>query len=468
VTLGAGGPNDDGLVVRVDRVPAARTDRRRARIVLAVVFVAVAAAIGLAVASRPGSGPLSAAASGSPSGAPGPATSAATSASPSVARPSGNVGLRTEHLPDIANRPLPGAPTVAFVRRSGDDAEVLTWVPGETALSVRRTVDAAFSGAFADGQLVLLSPDGGSVLVVKLETLSGEGGDRARLVTAAGGIAWESDRVTGLGSGVWSADGGTLVLSGSHGSWWFLRLAEDGAVTAIEVPVNVDADRAPSTSVSPSPSLIAGFYRLRPIAFSADGRWVYGVRVPFIGGVPEPAVRVSTADAVAEPIAAFPVTGPDRIAAGPSANRFIDTGTGRTVAWGPNASIPGGPPAIEVREPDGTLAYRLEAGVALGMVWAADSSLVVLDADGLPYPNEIRLVAIAPDGTVGLPLLSTGPLESGALLGVRDGYAVVALSANRPEPETEVVVIRLSDGLAAGIRLDEVNRSSILGSGLLP
>ena len=465
MTLGAGSPEADGLVVRVEPVPASRTDRRRAWIILAAGLIALSVSIGLAMVSRPGSAPLTGAVGGSPNGASGSAP-AATSASPPAARASGNVSRRTETLPSIENRALPGAPTIGFVRRSGDDAELLSWVPGETAMTVRRTIDAAFSGAFADSQLVLLSPDGGSLLVVKVETLSREGGDRARLVTAAGGIAWESDRVTGLGSGVWSADGKTLVLSGSHGGWWFLRLAEDGAVTASEVPVNVDADPAPSASTSPSPD--QGSFRLRPMAFSADGRWVYGVRVALIGGIVEPAVRVSMADAVVERIAAFPVTGPDRIAAGPSANRFIDTSTGRTVAWGPNASIPGGPPSIEVREPDGAIAYRLEAGVALGMVWTPDGSLVVLHADGLPYPNEIRLVAIAPDGKVGLPLLSTGPVQSGALLGVRDGYAVVALSADRPEAQTEIVVIRLSDGLAAGIRLDEVSRSSIVGSGLLP
>jgi hypothetical protein len=145
----------------------------------------------------------------------------------------------------------------------------------------------------------------------------------------------------------------------------------------------------------------------------------------------------------------------------------IDPTTGRTIRWGPNASIPGGPPTIEVSEADGSLAYRVQIGVLMGAAWAPNGDLVVLDADGYPFPNRIRLLIIEPDGTVRPPHLATGPMAFGALLGVRDEFAVLGLGTQQPEAATQLIVVDLSEGTTTGLTLPE-DETGILGAGILP
>ena len=145
----------------------------------------------------------------------------------------------------------------------------------------------------------------------------------------------------------------------------------------------------------------------------------------------------------------------------------IDPATGRTIRWGPNASIPGGPPTVEVTDANGAVAYRIETGVVLGAAWQAGGDLLILEADGFPFPTRLRLLPIAPDGTLGAPVLSTGSVAWGGLLGVRDGYAALAIGTRQPTDSTQLVMVDLVSGTASGMTLPAAEME-ILGASLLP
>jgi hypothetical protein len=306
-----------------------------------------------------------------------------------------------------------------------------------------------------DGALIVtLAPDARSLLILTVGALLSEGQDRARLVTSDGGVAWVNDAVTGLGGSAWSGDSRVLAVSGAHGRWWLVTIDASGAT-----PRNVSiGGEALST---PEPTGIRTD-RLVPIGFSENGRWVYGARIdPYRGSV-EPALRVEVADGTVEPISTLDVTGPDRLEQG--GRGILDPKSGRTVGYGPNASIPGGPPIVEVKGPDGNVAFRVEGGVVLGTAWTADGRLLVLDADGVPFPSSMRLRVVGTDGVVEATLLDTGPVARGGLIGVTEGFVALAFTTDRPDKALQIVVVRLEDGARSAIVVPSDAR--ILGSGL--
>jgi hypothetical protein len=203
-----------------------------------------------------------------------------------------------------------------------------------------------------------------------------------------------------------------------------------------------------------------------PVAFSADGLTLYGAPVAGRSGSVRPTVRVTIASGAVEAISSATTRGPTRIGLG-DGRGGLDPTTGRAIRWGSNASIPGGPPTLEVIETDGSLAYRVEVGVVLGANWEASGQLLILAADGFPFPTQLRLLRVASDGTVGDPVLTTGSVAWGELLGARDGFAVLALATRQPTETTQLVVVNLADTRAAGLTLPP-DQGRILGAGLLP
>lgn len=452
---------EGSLDVPLEPVGGGRSGRRRAGLVLSGSIALVAVAIALAAwptkperSSDPNLGRDVALATGS-----AVPTVALSAPSPTTSQPKPS---RREVLPTLANDVLPGAPNPVLVERHDNDARLFAWNPGGSFRRIR-----TFSGAFtAESQFAFVSPDAESIVVASFGSGGEEGADNARLLTGDGRVAWESDEVTTSRGVVWSSDSRKLVVGGASGAWIVVTIDSGGTATEQRIVVT-DAPLAQTPgSSAPGPSPLDPAYSLVPVAFSANDRWIYGAPVSGTSGSLRPTVRVSIPRGTIEAISHAPTSGPDRI--GPGDGRGgLDPVTGRAIRWGANASIPGGPPTVEVTEADGSLAYRVDVGVVLGANWDADGDLLLLAADGYPFPIQVSLLEVAPDGAVGPAVLSTGSVAWGELIGVRDGFAILALATRQPDEMTQLVVVNLVDAKATGVTLP-ADHGAILGAGLLP
>jgi hypothetical protein len=136
------------------------------------------------------------------------------------------------------------------------------------------------------------------------------------------------------------------------------------------------------------------------------------------------------------------------------------------VGYRANASIPGGPTIIEVKNPDGTVAFRVEGSVVLSTAWTADGGLLVFDADGVPFPGTMRLRIFDAEGVAESTLVDSGPVAGGWLIGVADGFVALAYTTDRPEKALQLVAVRLADGASSALVVPLTE--PILGSGLVP
>ena len=454
---------DGALEVPIAPVRGQGGGRRRAGAVVSGAIVVIGIAIVLAnLPSRdrsPSTGDV--ALQGSPGVADGTPPGEALP-SPSLPRPQAS-SSRHEALLSVGNEPLTEAPNVVLIERVGDDAQLMAWNPGDP-LRVAGTFPNAFTG---DSQTAVVSPDASSLVVATIHPGGEDAEDAARLVNDKGRVLWEGTGITTLRGITWSSDSSKVVLVGAPGIWWVVTVV--GAETATAQRITVGGEPAPAASpprAGPSASPSNDLLDLTPVGFSADGAWLYASPVPRTGGTAGPTVRVSVPGGIVDTIMEYSSSGPARMAADDGLHG-IDPATGRTIRWGPNASIPGGPPTVEVTDANGAVAYRIETGVVLGAAWQAGGDLLILAADGFPFPTRLRLLPIAPDGTLGAPVLSTGSVAWGGLLGVRDGYAALAIGTRQPTDSTQLVMVDLVSGTASGMTLPAAEME-ILGASLLP
>ena len=456
-------PADRGesfLDVPLGPVPAGRSGRRRAWIAFSASVALVGVAIALAMLPPKDHPPTAdatagiavSAASASP---PGPL------ASPTLPRPTSS-SSRREALLALANEPLPGAPNPLVLERRGNDAELVAWNPGEPLRTVR-TFRAAFT---SDAEVGVLSPDATALIVATIHPGGEDALDNARLVTADGHVSWEGTGLTTSRGITWSSDSRRVALVGQPGTWWVITLDPAWTALAQRVVIVGEPDGTSKPQSEPFPPPSDSPVDLTPLGFSVDGAWLYASTAPRDSAPAGPTVRVSIPGGFVDTILGYAKSGAARLSADDGL-RGIDPTTGRAIRWGANASIPGGPPTVEVDDADGSLAYRVKTGVVLGAAWEPSGDLLILEADGFPFPNLLRLVAIAPDGTVGSPILSTGPVAFGGLLGVRDGFAVLAFGTRQPTEGTQLVVVNLADGAASGLTLPP-DETGIIGASLLP
>jgi hypothetical protein len=456
-------PADRGeatLDVPLGPVAGGRSGRRRAWIALSASFALVGVAIALA-AWPPTKHPPTAdatlgiaisAASASPS-APLP--------SPTSPRPQSS-STRRETLLPLTNDPLRGAPNPLVVERRGDDARLVAWNPGDP-LRVVRTFRNAFT---SESQVAVVSPDANALVVSTIHPDSDGALDSARLVTADGHVSWEGTGIMASRGITWSSDSRKVVLVGDPGVWWVITLDPAWTALAQRIVIVGESDRTSKPQSEPFPPPSDSPLDLQPVGFSADGAWLYASVAPHNGAPVGPTVRVSIPGGFVDTILGYADSGPARLAVDDGL-RGIDPTTGRAIRWGANASIPGGPPTVEVDEADGSLAYRVETGVVLGAAWEATGELLILEADGFPFPTRVRLLPIGPDGTVGAPIISTGPVAFGGLLGVRNGFAVLAFGTRQPTDDIQFAVVNLADGATSGLILPP-DETGVLGASLLP
>jgi hypothetical protein len=451
----------DRLDVPVAPVGSGRRSKRSRVAIVAVAGVA-AGWLGLTVlagrvANEPATAVATASATIGPSGVASPGTSAS-------AAPSRRPG---PELPVIANVALPDAPAPLFVVRDDTDAVLVAWRPGSPGVEAVDRFPGAFGGTFGSsgateapdtGALAWLSPDRASLLVSRVRSASAEGADTASLATRAG-IAWEQDGITALGGVAWSPDGSRVVLTERHDRW--LLVERGTAWTAREIDLSAVAPPAPSR-------LTGGDFALSnqvvPAGFSQSGDSVIGAILGPPASTWTPSVRVRVADGRAEPISAFPIGGPDGLAVDPSL--IVDPATGRTVGYGPNGNIPGGPPQLEVREPDGTYAFGVRTGIVISWLWTGDGRVVVLGADGYPFPSRWTLQLVDRDGKPHM-LLEAPRATAGAMFGIEDGYAGLILNG-ADQGRRQIIVVRLDGGATSAVTLDAFGSDGPVGAGWLP
>jgi hypothetical protein len=249
------------------------------------------------------------------------------------------------------------------------------------------------------------------------------------------------------------------VLTERHDRW--LLVERGTAWTAREIDLSAVAPPAPSR-------LTGGDFALSnqvvPAGFSQSGDSVIGAILGPPASTWTPSVRVRVADGRAEPISAFPIGGPDGLAVDPSL--IVDPATGRTVGYGPNGNIPGGPPQLEVREPDGTYAFGVRTGIVISWLWTGDGRVVVLGADGYPFPSRWTLQLVDRDGKPHM-LLEAPRATAGAMFGIEDGYAGLILNG-ADQGRRQIIVVRLDGGATSAVTLDAFGSDGPVGAGWLP
>lgn len=381
-----------------------------------------------------------------PSATPAASAIAAASAGPSTA-PRGSIGARIERLLDVPDAALDGGPTLVLVEQAELDLGLLRWTPGAGLTRIR-----TFRGALSEANeavVPILAPTGDRlVLLVPGNLVPGNDApaDAARIVDDSGAAIWSGDDIATESGAVWSADGAVVAIAG-HARRWHL-IALDGAGRAKDRVVEL-----PGEIFLPSPIPIGSISiprlapRTVPLGFSADGAWIYGGVISPELGFLIGEFRVATDGRRVERVGDLAVGTADGLLPRPGTlgGRLVDPAAGRIANWRVNQNTTGGPPMLEIRNRDAGFAFTVDAAIPLGSGWDADGSLYLLAADSVLYANQTTFARVNADGSVGNPILETGPLTSASLLGVRDGYAALALWATKPDVAAQLILLDLAD-----------------------
>ena len=459
-----GEPRFDGsFEVPVRDLAGGRSEGRRATVVAAALVAILGAAFGLARLSEPGS-------EAGPSVAPDAALADGT-ASP-MPTPSRRVDPeeRVERVLDAQDRALAGAPTVQLAALAGRDLRFVEWVPGSGLRDVRTISRVVDDGQFA---IPVVAPVGDRIVLLIQGTVGGS--DEARIVDGRGRTLWTGTEIAGPSGALWSADGLLAVFAGEGRRWILVDVPQAGTRVSdavrervVDLPGEVFL---PLSVTNGSITLPRTMPRTVPVGFSADGRWIYGGIVSPELGIVIGEFRVRTDGSEVERVLDFGVGRPDGLAPRPGTigGRLVDPTSGRVANWRINPDATAGAPILEVRRADSSFAFTVPVGTPLGSAWSDDGSLVVLSADAPLFANEIRLAEVGPDGTMGPPLLETGPLTAAGLVDVRGGWAAALLWASRPTSAAQLVLVDLADpSRIAATTLPTEDEAVIVGGALRP
>lgn len=433
-------PRDDGrFEVPIERLPGGRGQARRAGIVAIGLVTVVGGAFAIARLGDGAAGPL-----------PRPSSRLAAGTGPSpVPSSARSTGRRVETLPPIARVALPGGPETTLVERvgaGGTDLRVIVWTPDDARTRTIRIIPGVVDADASSPPTPVLSPDRRHVLLLGTATSGTLRLGDARLVDDTGATVWRGDGVSAVSGGLWSADSRLVVVPGQPRKWDLVQLDRAGRATDLRValpgeiylPFPVPRTWLTLSNLEP---------RTVPLGFSADGAWIYGGVISPDLGMLIGEFRVASDGSRVEPLTDFGVGRADGLVPRPGTigAQLVDPTSGRVATSRFNADTIGGPRTLEVRGPDASFLYGVGDGVTLGAAWGADGMLYTLAGDKSLYPDRIELRRTGPDGATGPALLETEPLTSGMLVGVRDGYAVVALLATRPATALELVAVDLAD-----------------------
>ena len=436
--------DDSPFEVPVERLAGGRGQRRRALVAALSIALVVGGAIGLATVAGNDS------ADNEASHGPGIARASAPAASVS-ARPgssaTGSSRRRVEELLAIPNREVAGAPNLTVVEQDGLDLRVRVWAPG-AGLTTVRTVSGAVKSTDA-AVFPVLAPTGDRILLFLLgggATGSGGSNDRARLIDRAGKVLWTGTDLAAQSGAVWSRDGRMVIVAGNGRRWHLVSIGSDGAATDRVV-------RLPGEVFLPSPTPIGSISisrvdpRTVPLGYSDDGHWAYGGIVSPELGLLIGEFRVAVDGPKVERVLDLGVGRPDGLAPRPGTlgGRVVDPTTGRIANSRVNADTSGGAPSLEIRNPDSSFAFDVARAAPLGSAWGAHGGLYVLSADNFLFPAQAVLERIGPDAKAGPPIVTTGPIASAGLIGLRNDYAAIVISVTRPETAAQIILVDVTD-----------------------
>jgi hypothetical protein len=430
---------------RVDR----STRSGRAGVRLIAIAVMVIAAVGGSVAaalliSRADAPQLSGAGSTAPfAGASGPTVIPSSGPRSITPRPS------VEASAVVGNIEFLGSPELVLFQRQGDDLNLLGWRAGESALGTRQVIPGALRGVTEQQDyLSQLSPDG-SILLMHARPATPGAPDIFRvfrLDLTGGREIWES---TALGSGVGAAFIGAdrvVVTSGgvlpTGRGWTIVDLSRDNAVIH-----ELDVPPIPRPSPGTSIDFDTQTFNYVPLAMSADGSWVYAMSVHASEPVYRLAYRIAIETGEAQPLTAFPTTGPSRVV-----SPLVDPISGRLLLAGPRVTSGSG--LLEAwstgaKTPD----FKAAFNNVFSAVWLDDGGVITADYDRLPGPFSFRIIALTATGKPAATLF-TAQGTNAALVGVQRGFAGVYVDSTDSGVRT-LVVIRLADGAISAVEVRE-------------
>jgi hypothetical protein len=418
------------------------TDSGRARFRLIAVAVVVIAAVGASVAAallKPGADAPQRSGDGS--------TVIPSSGSPSIT-PQTSVAASAV----LGNIELIGSPELVLFQRQGDDLNLLGWRPGESELGTRQVIVGALRGVTDEqGYLCQLSPDG-SILLVHAHPATHEAQDifRAFRLDGTGGRSiWDS---ASLGADL-AADfiGPEQVVVTTGGilptgrGWTIVDLSRDDAVIR-----ELGVPPIPRPSPGASIDLDSLTFNYVPLAMSANGSWLYAMSVHAAEPVYRPAYRIAIETGKAQPITAFPTTGPSRVV-----SPLVDAISGRLLLAGPRVTSGSG--LVEAWSPGAKLAdFKAALNNVFGAVWLDDGGVITADYDRLPGPFSFRIITLTGIGEVASTLF-TAEGTNAALVGVQRGFAGAYVASTDLGMRT-LVVIRLADGAISAVAVREPSR----------
>jgi hypothetical protein len=370
-----------------------------------------------------------------------PATSgpnpSAVALAPSVASPPAETAPPTEtpvaeQLPQVRSVALERAPGLGFVRREGDDLALLAWHPNGQGLVTAAHMPGAYASFGTDTDpFPSISRDGALILL----RVPDEGQEVIRIVSRKG-IVWERRGVASTGIALWAENKNQLVVPLDEGGWLAIDL--EGPKPTVH-SIKVEGVNPPG----PPPGL--GFSP-RPIAFSADSRWVYGEAAATVDPRNRTLFRAPTMGGRTTRLQRLPMDGPAR-----AISEVNDPATGRRVdeTGFPNGTIS----SLVVRNPDGSRAWEVRFPAIVNSAWIGDGRLAVMHSNQIEGPRYFSLVVLSSEGDMKLSLLEAGPLSGAGIFGVRKGYIVAGYLAS-PSRELLLVMIDPDDGRAGALALD--------------
>jgi hypothetical protein len=259
-------------------------------------------------------------------------------------------------------------------------------------------------------------------------------------------VLWQGDGLVAVSGAVWSADGRTVVMAGRPRRWQIVTIDDRGRAHGriVQLP---PAAFFPAIDPTGMVSPIAVEPRTIPLGFSDDERWIYGAIVSPQLGTLVGQFRMTIEGTVVKPTLTLGVGSPSGLQPQPGTigGRIVDATTGRIADWHINSDVSGGPPTIEVRNADAGSAFIVEHGTPLGSGWDDNGGLWVLSADSLLYPLGTSLDRYDGNGSISETALTTGPVAGASLIGIRDGFAALAITVSRPTIGAQIVLLDLAD-----------------------
>jgi hypothetical protein len=431
-------PRDDGrFEVPVARLAGGRGQARRAAAVAATLVLAVGGAFGIARLSETRASPSPVAGSLRP----------ATSAIAAAPSPSRVITPRVERLLPVERVPLPGAPEVTLVERTGDGGaiRIFVWTPDDTRTRTIRVIRNVLPGDASEPILPVVSPNRRHVALLVVSDRSDTDAGTASVVEDDGSVVWTGTRISAGSGALWSADSRLLVVTGKPRQWHLVTL--DRPEHATERTVTLPGDVYLPTPLPRSWLSVSSLEpRTVPLGFSADGAWIYGGVISPELGMLVGEFRVASDGSTVEALTDFRVGQPDGLVPRPGTlgTRTVDPVTGRVATARVNTDTAGGPQTVEVRAADAAHLFDVPGGVTFSWEWGDDGALYALTGNTFVFPDEIDLVRLDGTGQAGPPIVATGPLGAGALIGVRDGFAVLGLLATRPDTASQLVAVDLA------------------------